>query len=76
MDIAPADGREVAMTSFSPTSEMRADSIYLFDSGTEVGQIKREEGMWTLGDGVQWVLELIARAIIDQVEFPHQRRRD
>jgi hypothetical protein len=32
--------------------------------------------MWTLGDGVQWVLELIARAIIDKVEFPHQSRRD
>ena len=58
------------MTSFSPTSDMRADGIYLFDSGKEVGLIKREEGMWTLGDGVQWVLELIARAIIDQVEFP------
>jgi hypothetical protein len=37
---------------------MRADGIYLFDSGKEAGLIKREEGMWTLGDGVQWVLEL------------------
>jgi hypothetical protein len=53
---------------------MRADGIYLFDSGKEVGLIKREEGMWTLDDGGQWVLELIARAIIDQVEFPHQKQ--
>jgi hypothetical protein len=40
--IAPPDGREVAMTSFSLTSEMRADGIYLIDSGREAGLIKRE----------------------------------
>ena len=32
------------MTSFSLTSEMRADGIYLFESGKEVGLIKRENG--------------------------------
>jgi hypothetical protein len=35
--IAPPDGREVAMASFSLTSEMHADGIYLFDSGGEGG---------------------------------------
>jgi hypothetical protein len=45
--IAP-DGREVAMTSLSLTSGVRADGIYLFDSGKEVGLIKRENGQWII----------------------------
>jgi hypothetical protein len=40
------DGREVAMTSFSLTSEMRADGIHLFESGKEVGLIRRKNGQW------------------------------
>jgi hypothetical protein len=36
------------MTSLSLTSGVRADGIYLFDSGKEVGLIKRENGQWII----------------------------
>ena len=39
---------QVAMSSFSLASEMRADGIHLFESGNEVGLIKRENGHWII----------------------------